>query len=185
MFSETTTRLATLRPAVRLGTTRTARCLSTTTLRSLATPTGRQPPKDPHSQPPVDDIDLVFDYPTEGQASYQKQPLEQSGLDLHSAMPHHQPQGPAKAAGDAMRSAGQSMPSGAGRLGKEVGSGEGNNMLYFGIGALGLGGLYMMMRRPRHEADSSGSRTRPAMRAPPDLGAQRATEAKFRSNRAG
>jgi len=63
-----------------------SRCLSTTTMRPFATPTARSPPK---STAPVDDIDLVFDYPSEGQGSYQKQPLETSGLDLHSAMPHH------------------------------------------------------------------------------------------------
>jgi hypothetical protein len=66
------------------------RCLSTTAAR-CATPTGGKVygPNDPRGGNPVDDIDLVFDYPTEGQASHQKQPLETSGLDIHSAMPHH------------------------------------------------------------------------------------------------
>ncbi len=66
---------------------RTTRCLSTTTVRPWATPTSR--PTEAKSVNPVDDIDLVFDYPSEAQGSYQKQPLETSGLDLHSAMPHH------------------------------------------------------------------------------------------------
>lgn len=116
-----------LRPAL-LGTSRS---LTTTPFRSFATPTNRYPPNDPHNQNPVDDIDLVFDYPSEGQGSYQKQRLEQSGLDLHSAMPHH-PRGKpaAAAAADAMRAAGQSVPGGAAKLGKDVGAAESNNVLY-------------------------------------------------------
>lgn len=72
---------------------RTTRCLSASAVRGYATPTNRYPPNDPRGGNPVDDIDVVFDYPSEGQTSHQKQPLETSGLDLHSAMPHHPKQG--------------------------------------------------------------------------------------------
>lgn len=68
------------------------RCLSTSAVRPWAMPSGDRGQQTQSSQQaPVDDIDLVFDYPTEAQTSHQKQPLEQSGLDLHSAMPHHVP----------------------------------------------------------------------------------------------
>jgi hypothetical protein len=63
------------------------RCLSTTTA-ARANPQ-RYGPNDPRGGSPVDDIDVVFDFPSEGQASYQKRTLEESGLDIHSAMPHH------------------------------------------------------------------------------------------------
>jgi hypothetical protein len=82
----------------------------------LATPTNRYPPSEQRSERmggnPVDDIDLVFDYPSEGQTSHQKQPLETSGLDYHSALPHHP-----KA----------SIP-GAAKMGKEMGATDSNVM---------------------------------------------------------
>ncbi|KXX81624.1 hypothetical protein MMYC01_202189 [Madurella mycetomatis] len=109
------------------------RCLSTTAARP-ATPTAGKPygPNDVHGGNPVDDIDVVFDYPSEGQTSHQKQPLESSGLDIHSAIPHH-PKSDMKG--------GAQQPMGK-RLGKEMGY-PNNNMIYMGLGALGLGGLYM------------------------------------------
>ncbi|KAL1839990.1 hypothetical protein VTJ49DRAFT_953 [Mycothermus thermophilus] len=109
------------------------RCLSTSAVRPFAMPAssrGSQQQQPSSSQTPVDDIDLVFDYPTEGQASHQKRRLEESGLDLHSAMPHGPKGVPGKSAG------------------KEMGAADSNAMYkYIGVGALGLGGLYMMMRR--------------------------------------
>lgn len=69
----------------------------------------------------MEDIDLVFDYPTDGQTSHQKTPLEQSGLDLHSAMPHH----PKTAA--AANMAGRAVP-GAQRMAKEMGQTDSNVM---------------------------------------------------------
>ena len=56
---------------------------------------------------------------------------------------------------------------------------------YFSIGALGLGGLYMMMRPPRTEKAQQGQYGIGAAMHPGDLAAQQATEAKFRSGRAG
>jgi hypothetical protein len=97
---------------------RTTRCLSTTTARPWATPTNRYPPNDPRGNP-VDDIDLVFDYPSKGQTSHQKEPLETSGLDYHSALPHHPKPG-----------MGQNIP-GAGKMGKEMGATDSNVMLVF------------------------------------------------------
>lgn len=118
------TALAALRPA-------TCRSLSTSAARGWATPTNQYPPNDPRGGAPVDDIDVVFDYPSAGQSSYQKQPLEQSGLDLHSAMPHHHPNA-AGAAGAAMRAAaGQKGVPGA-KMGRDVTPPDGNNMLYVG-----------------------------------------------------
>ncbi|KAK4236695.1 hypothetical protein C8A03DRAFT_16679 [Achaetomium macrosporum] len=124
------------RPAIRLLLLQrpsTLRCLSTTAFRaSPATPQRDRPsygPNDPRGGNPVDDIDVVFDFPSEGQASYQKRSLEDSGLDIHSAMPHHPSQH--------MKGKG---------MGKDMA--EGNVMYrYIGLGALGLGGLYMVMRR--------------------------------------
>jgi hypothetical protein len=66
---------------------------------------------------PVDDIDLVFDYPSEGQGSYQKQSLETSGLDLHSAMPHHPKAGM------------QGQTTGASKVDDEMGV-SGSNAMY-------------------------------------------------------
>ncbi|KAK4151220.1 hypothetical protein C8A00DRAFT_17355 [Chaetomidium leptoderma] len=134
---------------------RTARCLSTTTIRPWATPTSRPPSSTARSDNPVDDIDLVFDYPSESQGSYQKQHLDSSGLDLHSAMPHHPKQG-------------QSIP-GAGRLGKEMGTADSGNIKYIGLGAVGLGGLYMMMRR-------GGTKSNSNMAEPGDLAAQKSAD---------
>ena len=100
--------------------------------RGLATPAGqhksqsRPTPtnaKDARGETPVDDIDLVFDYPSEGQGSYQKQSLEASGLDLHSAMPHHPKQ------------QGQGHGPGAGGRGgqQRVGLGNGLGWLVSGV----------------------------------------------------
>lgn len=95
---------------------RAARCLSTTVVRPWATPTSRPSAADTRSGNPVDDIDLVFDYPTEGQSSHQKQRLEASGLDLHSALPHHPKPG--------MR--GQNIPGA--KMGKEMGYTDNSTM---------------------------------------------------------
>ncbi|KAL2015395.1 hypothetical protein VTK56DRAFT_5549 [Thermocarpiscus australiensis] len=111
-------RTASLRAALRLGPTR---CLSTSAARPWATPTNRYAPNDPRGGNPVDDIDLVFDYPTEGQVSYQKQTLEASGVHPKQAV-------------------------GSGTLGKAVRFAD-HNAIYIGLGALGLGGLYMLTRR--------------------------------------
>ncbi|KAH6842211.1 hypothetical protein B0I37DRAFT_313580 [Chaetomium sp. MPI-CAGE-AT-0009] len=132
---------------------RTTRCLSTTAVRPWATPTNRYPPNDPRGANPVDDIDLVFDYPSEGQTSHQKQPLEASGLDYHSALPHK-----------------QNVP-GAGKMGKEMGATD-SNVIYIGLGAVGLGGLYMMMRRPNPKNKSN-------MAQPGDLAAQKPAESQM------
>ncbi|GAB1319792.1 Gram-positive cocci surface proteins LPxTG domain-containing protein [Madurella fahalii] len=131
------------RLSVRRTTCPATRCLSITTARP-ATPTAGKPygPTDSRGGNPVDDIDVVFDYPSEGQTAHQKQPLESSGLDIHSAMPHHSKSG---------MKAGVQQPMGR-RLGKEMGY-PNNNMIYMGLGALGLGGLYMATRR-RGEASS-------------------------------
>lgn len=107
-----------LRPA-------STRCLSTSAARCWATPTNRYPPNDPRGGEPVEDIDVVFDYPSQGQVSHQKVPLERSGLDLHSAMPHH---ASAAAASAAMRAGQKAVPGG--RMGKDVASPERNNVLY-------------------------------------------------------
>ncbi|EAQ84358.1 predicted protein [Chaetomium globosum CBS 148.51] len=133
---------------------RTTRCLSTTTVRPWATPTNRYPPNDPRGANPVDDIDLVFDYPSEGQTSHQKEPLEKSGLDYHSALPHRP-------------KVGQNIP-GAGKMGKEMGATD-SNVIYIGLGAVGLGGLYMMMRRRNPNPKSN-------MTQPGDLAAQKPAE---------
>jgi hypothetical protein len=90
---------------------RATRCLSTTAIRPMATPTSRITPNDPRGNP-VDDIDLVFDYPSQGQTSHQREPLETSGLDYHMAMPHR-----AKAAAGMA----QGM-AGAGKMAKEMGA---------------------------------------------------------------
>lgn len=107
------------RTAITLRTLpRATRCLSTTAVRPWATPTNRYPPgenarRTDSAGNPVDDIDLVFDYPTEGQTSHQKQPLESSGLDYHSAMPH--------------RPKADSIP-GAQKMGQEMGATDSNVM---------------------------------------------------------
>ncbi|AEO64784.1 b14cec5e-8126-4869-bee9-d41d5cbd1dda [Thermothielavioides terrestris] len=135
----------------------TSRCLSTTAARPWATPTNRYPPSDARGGIPVEDIDVVFDYPSDGQASHQKTPLEQSGLDLHSAMPHY-PKASSTAAGMA----------GAQRMGKEMGYTDSNAMYrYIGLGALGLGGLYLFMRRrnpPAEPASKDRTWSQPAAR---------------------
>ncbi|KAL2143064.1 hypothetical protein VTI28DRAFT_404 [Corynascus sepedonium] len=133
---------------------RAIRCLSTTAARPWATPTNRYPSgEQQRSGNPVDDIDLVFDYPTEGQTSHQKQRLESQGLDYHSALPHH-PKGEKL----------------AGKMGKEMGGTDSNVMYrYIGIGAVALGGLYMMMRRTNPKAASN-------MTQPGDLAAQKPAE---------
>jgi hypothetical protein len=86
-------------------------------VRPWATPTSRYPSSENARRDsagnPVDDIDLVFDYPTEGQTSHQKQPLETSGLDIHSAMPHRPKAG--------------SVP-GAQKMGQEMGATDSNHM---------------------------------------------------------
>lgn len=90
---------------------RATRCFSTTAARPLATPTNQHPSseKSSSSGAPVEDIDLVFDYPTEGQASHQKQPLESQGLDYHSALPHR-----------------PKADNLAGKMGKEMGATDSN-----------------------------------------------------------
>lgn len=111
----------TARLALRSALRPAARSLSTTAARS-ATPTAGKPsygPNDPRGGIPVDDIDVVFDYPSEGQTAHQKQPLEASGLDIHSAMPHH-PKGGTKA--------GMQQAMGK-RFDKEMGR-PSNNMMY-------------------------------------------------------
>jgi hypothetical protein len=95
-----------------------SRCFSSTAVRPWATPTGRYSPNDPRGGNPVDDIDVLFDLSSEGQASHQKQRLEQSGLDLHSALPHHPKASAAGAAAAGMM--GKGMP-GAAKMGKEMG----------------------------------------------------------------
>ncbi|KAJ4287496.1 hypothetical protein N0V88_007596 [Collariella sp. IMI 366227] len=161
--------LAPKQATVRLRTVlQTTRCLSTTAVRPWATPTSRPTPTERTAAGnPVDDIDLVFDYPTEGQSSHQKQPLESSGLDLHSALPHH-PKPEMK---------GQTL--GTGNMGKEVAPDSNAMYRYMGIGALGLGGLYMMMRRqsvgPKMEPSGTG---RTSLTQPGDLKAQRLAETK-------
>ncbi len=154
---------------------RATRCLSTTAVRPWATPTSR--PSETRNGNPVDDIDLVFDYPSEGQGSYQKQPLETSGLDLHSAMPHH------PKAGMQGGTPGSKMENEMGvdsnamyvstRFRLSVIHGTcllmtGNRYRYIGLGALGLGGLYMMMRRQ--------SAASPKMGEPGDLVSQKAAD---------
>ncbi|KAK4120144.1 hypothetical protein N657DRAFT_580375 [Parathielavia appendiculata] len=118
-----------------------ARCFSATSARSWATPTNKYPSKDARSgEQPVEDIDLVFDYPSESQARHEKQRLEEAGLDLHSAMPH--------------RPKGQNMPGGA--TAKEMGASD-SRVINIGLGAVGLGGLYMVMRR-RTRTDMAAQR---------------------------
>ncbi len=106
---------------------RVTRCLSTTAARPWATPSSRPPP-DLKSGNPVDDIDLVFDYPSEGQGSYQKQSLETSGLDLHSAMPHHPKAGM------------QGQGTGASKVDSDMGVSD-NNAMYAPLSGLVRGGL--------------------------------------------
>ncbi|KAL2132198.1 hypothetical protein VTI74DRAFT_4113 [Chaetomium olivicolor] len=144
----------------------TTRCLSTTTVRPWATPTSRPTQSDQRAAGnPVDDIDLVFDYPSEAQGSYQKQPLETAGLDLHSALPHHPKPGKGQ------------LGAGAG---KEMAPDSNVMYRYIGLGALGLGGLYMMMRRqsagPKMDSGSQSGRT--GLTQPGDLHAQRLAESK-------
>ncbi|KAL2167448.1 hypothetical protein VTG60DRAFT_1199 [Thermothelomyces hinnuleus] len=121
---------------------RATRCLSTTAARPWATPTSQYPSSEQRSGSgsgtPVDDIDLVFDYPTEGQTSHQKQPLESQGLDYHSALPR--------------RPKAENL---AGKMGKEMGATDSNvKYRYIGLGAVGLGGLYyMMMRRTNSKSE--------------------------------
>jgi hypothetical protein len=74
---------------------------------------------------PVDDIDLVFDYPTEGQTSHQKQPLEASGLDIHSAMPHRPKAG--------------SVP-GEQKMGQEMGATDSNMYVRFVFPKMSIAG---------------------------------------------
>ncbi|KAK4096967.1 hypothetical protein N658DRAFT_479799 [Parathielavia hyrcaniae] len=117
------------------------RCLSTTAVRGWAAPTNKYPTKDARGgEQPVEDIDLVFDYPSESQARHEKQRLEEAGLDLHSAMPH--------------RAKGQSMPGGA--TANEMGASD-SRVINIGIGAVGLGSLYMVMRR-RSRTDLAAQR---------------------------
>ncbi|KAL2149082.1 hypothetical protein VTH82DRAFT_1768 [Thermothelomyces myriococcoides] len=138
---------------------RATRCFSTTAARPLATPTNQHPSseKSSSSGAPVEDIDLVFDYPTEGQASHQKQPLESQGLDYHSALPHR-----------------PKADNLAGKMGKEMGATDSNvKYRYIGLGAVGLGGLYyMMMRRTNSKSTSN-------MTEPGDLAAQKSADTKM------
>ncbi|KAK4142733.1 uncharacterized protein C8A04DRAFT_38107 [Dichotomopilus funicola] len=146
------------RLTVRIGP-RATRCFSATAIRPLATPTGRYPPNDTrNTNDPVDDIDLVFDYPSENQTSHQKERLETSGLDYRSAMPH-----PPKP------SLGQQTP-GTGQMGEGIGATD-SNVKYIGLGAIGLGGLYMMMRRPPQKKSSQAQGSN--MTQPGDIAAQK------------
>ncbi|AEO59450.1 hypothetical protein MYCTH_2119667 [Thermothelomyces thermophilus ATCC 42464] len=137
---------------------RATRCLSTTAARPWATPTSQYPSSEQRSGSgggtPVDDIDLVFDYPTEGQTSHQKQPLESQGLDYHSALPR--------------RPKAENL---AGKMGKEMGSTD-SYVKYIGLGALGLAGLYMMMRRTNSKSASN-------MTKPGDSAAQKSADIKM------
>jgi hypothetical protein len=91
----------------------TTRCLSTTAARPWATPTNKVPSNEARGGAnPVDDIDLVFDYPTESQSRHEKTRLEEAGLDLHSAIPHS--------------SKGQSVPGA--KAAKEMGATDSNVM---------------------------------------------------------
>ncbi|KAL2162578.1 hypothetical protein VTH06DRAFT_7492 [Thermothelomyces fergusii] len=146
------------------GLSRATRCLSTTAVRPWATPTSRYPSSEQRSSTggtggvPVDDIDLVFDYPTEGQTSHQKQPLESQGLDYHSALPH--------------RPKAENL---AGKMGKGMGAADSNvKYRYIGLGAVGLGGLYMMTRRTKSSNSPSKSMTQPG-----DLAAQKSADTKM------
>ncbi|KAL2264994.1 hypothetical protein VTJ83DRAFT_7504 [Remersonia thermophila] len=141
----------------RAATAATTRCLATSAARPLAMPAGGRGPQQQQQQPsssasqnPVDDIDLVFDYPTEAQTSHQKMRLAESGLDLHSAMSRGPEGVPGKTAE------------------RDMGAADASSMYkYLGVGALGLGGLYMMMRR-----QSAG----PVLTQPNDLAATKPGE---------
>ncbi|KAK4186760.1 hypothetical protein QBC35DRAFT_436582 [Podospora australis] len=133
---------------------------------------------DPRGGEPVDDIDVVFDYPSsaQGKLSRDSPSLESAGLG--SAMYGGQYTGRGideamDSARSAMDSMGSKMGSSAGsmgskmdsmgntikgeirnnikepmkRLDKEMGFPD-NNMIYMGLGALGLGALYLGLREP-------------------------------------
>ncbi|KAK4165468.1 hypothetical protein QBC43DRAFT_234683, partial [Cladorrhinum sp. PSN259] len=164
---------------------RAARSLSTTLPRP-ASPS----PADPRGGDPVDDIDVVFDYPSEAQGSISNSPpsLESSGLgaglypggkytgkgidDTIGSMRHTM--GSMKEGmkdtmdemkdgmgemkdnmmGEAMgsmggvgRMVGSQFKEPMKRIDKEMGYPD-NNVIYAGLGALGLGALYMTLREP-------------------------------------
>ncbi|KAK0669799.1 hypothetical protein QBC41DRAFT_355466 [Cercophora samala] len=135
------------------------------TLSRLATatsPSTRSNINDPRGGAPVDDIDLVFDYPTSQQASPSTSPpsLESSGLSASSISggaytgrgfdmdetitSAQETAGHVKdKMGNVMHTSKETIK----RVDKEMGYPD-NNVIYAGLGALGLAALYVTLREP-------------------------------------
>lgn len=133
------------------------------TLPRLATATS----SDPRGEKPVDDIDVVFDYPSEAQGNLSRgsPSLESAGLGPGMYGGQYTGRGiddTIDAAKGTMNNMGSKVDSMGNtiksemrdhikepmkRLDKEMGFPD-NNMIYMGLGALGLGALYMGLREP-------------------------------------
>ncbi|KAK0702427.1 hypothetical protein B0T21DRAFT_353538 [Apiosordaria backusii] len=146
-----------------------ARYVSSTLPRALATPTSPSSRttsniKDPLGGPPVEDIDLVFDYPTSAQASPSASPptLESEGLSASSISGGAytgrgfsdrdetimSAQETVEQVKDKMGNVIHTSKATMKRVDKEMGYPD-NNVLYAGLGALGLAALYVTLREPR------------------------------------
>ncbi|KAK4113001.1 hypothetical protein N656DRAFT_797547 [Canariomyces notabilis] len=112
-----------------------------TSVRSLSTssswranPTKQSSSNDPRDSTPVDDIDLVFDYPTQRKEAYEKQSSKPPGMDPKQAV-------------------------GSKRAGRAMGFSD-NKAMYIGLGAVGLGGVYMYRRRGNSGAKNQSEQSR-------------------------
>ncbi|KAK4225361.1 hypothetical protein QBC38DRAFT_368905 [Podospora fimiseda] len=133
------------------------RPFSTSLPRAIAAETQ---PTDPRGGSPVDDMDVVFDYPSAAQGSPSKTSpsLESSGLGPGVYGGKYTGQGIDETI-DSMKHSMGSMKEGVKdtmenmeskpmkRIDKEMGYPD-NNFIYAGLGALGLGALYMTLREP-------------------------------------
>ncbi|KAK3985432.1 hypothetical protein QBC44DRAFT_335151 [Cladorrhinum sp. PSN332] len=162
-------RVTSIRPsalrALALPSCRSARLLSTTLPRA-ATETKRP---DPRGDSPVDDIDVVFDYPSQAQGSMSKNrpSLESSGLGPGVYGGKYSGRGIDDTIGSMKDSMKEGMKDTMGgafkepmkRIDKEMGYPD-NNVLYAGLGALGLGALYMTLRERRPSVDPTADARR-------------------------
>ncbi|KAK4196463.1 hypothetical protein QBC40DRAFT_234371 [Triangularia verruculosa] len=141
-----------------------ARYVSSTLPRAMATATNDpRDPRDPRGGAPVEDIDLVFDYPTSQQASPNPHhpSLESSGLSASSISGGAytgkgfdmdetitSTQETVEQVKDKMGNVMHKSKATMKRVDKEMGYPD-NNVIYAGLGALALAALYVTLREPR------------------------------------
>jgi len=155
-------RVTSIRPfalrSVTLQACRSVRCLSSTIPRA---PTSTL--SDPRGGEPVNDIDVVFDYPSEAQGSMSHNPpsLESAGLGAgmyggkYTGKGIDEAMGSMKGSMGGIGRVGSSMKEPMKKIDKEMGY-PNNNVIYAGLGALGLAALYMKLRQPGQREKTHG-----------------------------